>query len=81
MAAQSLSNEEIASKLNTSRQIVSKWHKRFYFQRLMGLDDKAPGADDPGIFPPAVVIEVKALAFRAYPQDGYTIVPTIHTRA
>jgi len=52
MAAQSLSNEEIASKLNTSRQIVSKWHKRFYFQRLMGLDDKARGGR-PGDFSPS----------------------------
>ncbi len=52
MAAQGLSNEEIASKLNTPRQIVSKWHKRFYFQRLMGLDDKPRGVR-PGYFSPS----------------------------
>ncbi len=51
MAAQGLSNEEIASKLNTPRQIVSKWHKRFYFQRLMGLDDKPRGGRPGDFFP------------------------------
>lgn len=52
MAAQGLSNEEIASKLNTPRQIVSKWHKRFYYQRLMGLEDM-PRGGRPGDFSPS----------------------------
>lgn len=52
MAAQGKNNEEIALRLNTPRQIVSKWHKRFYFQRLMGLKDQ-PRGGRPGDFSPS----------------------------
>ena len=40
LAADGLSNEEIAARLDTPRQIVSKWRKRFYEQRLTGLQDR-----------------------------------------
>ncbi len=43
MAAQGYSNDEIAFRLNTPRQIVSKWHKRFYYERLTGLQEKPRG--------------------------------------
>lgn len=43
IAAQGYSNDEIAFRLNTPRQIVSKWHKRFYYERLMGFARSAPG--------------------------------------
>ena len=36
-AAEGLENKEIALRLDTSRQIVSKWRKRFFEQRLEGL--------------------------------------------
>jgi transposase len=36
-AAEGLENREIASRLDTSRQIVSKWRKRFFEKRLEGL--------------------------------------------
>ena len=49
MAAQGYSNDEIAFRLNTFRQIVSKWHKRFYYERLMGLQDQSRGGH-PGSF-------------------------------
>ena len=39
LAAQGLSNDVIAARLDTPRQIVSKWRKRFFEQRLPGLDD------------------------------------------
>lgn len=52
MAAQGYSNDEIAFRLNTPRQIVSKWHKRFYYERLMGLQDE-PRGGHPGGFPPS----------------------------
>ncbi len=39
LAAQELSNDQIAAKLNMPRQIVSKWRKRFFEQRLDGLSD------------------------------------------
>ena len=50
MATQGYSNKEIAFCLNTPRQIASKWHKRFYYERLMGLQDEPRG------FFPAVII-------------------------
>ena len=34
-------NDEIATRLDTSRQIVSKWRHRFYRQRLAGLEHEA----------------------------------------
>lgn len=52
MAAQGISNEEIATRLNTPRQIVSKWHKRFYYERLLGLQDE-PRGGCPGDFSPS----------------------------
>ncbi len=42
-AAQGLRNDEIAAKLDTPRQIVSKWRKRFFQQRLAGLQEQPRG--------------------------------------
>ena len=39
-AAQGWSNDEIAARLDTPRQIVSKWRKRFFEQRLVGLEER-----------------------------------------
>ena len=39
-AAQGLRNDEIAARLDTPRQIVSKWRKRFFKQRLDGLEER-----------------------------------------
>jgi len=51
LAAQGLSNDEIASKLDTRREIVSLWRKRFFEQRLEGLEERLrPGR--PRSFPP-----------------------------
>ena len=36
-AAEGLDNDEIAQRLDTPRQIVSKWRKRFAKERLAGL--------------------------------------------
>ena len=43
------------------REIVSKWRKRFFEERLNGLQDR-PKHGRPSRFPPKVVMEVKALA-------------------
>ena len=43
LAAEGLSNDVIASRLDTPRQIVSKWRKRFYRKRLPGLDEQPRG--------------------------------------
>ena len=51
LAADGLSNDEIASCLDTRREIVSLWRKRFFDERLAGLEDQArPGR--PRTFPP-----------------------------
>ncbi len=38
LAAQGLSNYEIGARLDTRREIVSMWRKRFFEERLAGLD-------------------------------------------
>ena len=40
LAAQGLSNDVIAARLDTPRQIVSKWRKRFALTRLPGLEEQ-----------------------------------------
>jgi len=40
MAAQGLDNDEIAARLDTRREVVSLWRKRFFTQRLAGLDER-----------------------------------------
>ena len=43
MAAEGLSNDLIAARLDTPRQIVSKWRKRFALTRLPGLEGQPRG--------------------------------------
>jgi transposase len=43
LADEGLSNDVIASRLDTPRQIVSKWRKRFAFARLPGLEAQPRG--------------------------------------
>jgi len=50
-AAEGMGNDEIAARLDTPRQVVSKWRKRFCDQRLGGLDDLPRGGRPPA-FPP-----------------------------
>src|SRR5699024_116338 len=51
LAAQGLQNDDIAARLDTRREIVSKWRKRFFHERLPGLEEQArPGR--PRAFPP-----------------------------
>ena len=50
-AADGLGNDEIAARLDTPRQVVSKWRKRFYDARLGGLTDLPRGGRPPS-FPP-----------------------------
>jgi len=50
-AAEGLENKEIAARLDTSPQIVSKWRKRFFERRVDGLDE-APRHGRPGSFSP-----------------------------
>ena len=51
LAAEGLQNGEIADQLNTRREVVSKWRKRFFYERLEGLEERSrPGR--PRAFPP-----------------------------
>lgn len=50
-AAQGLRNDEIAARLDTRREVVSKWRKRFYEQRLAGLEERSRTGRPP-VFPP-----------------------------
>ena len=50
-AAEGLSNDQIAQRLDTRREVVSLWRKRFFEERLAGLEERArPGR--PRSFPP-----------------------------
>src|SRR6266446_9383595 len=50
-AAEGLSNDQIASRLDTRREVVSMWRKRFFEERLAGLEERSrPGR--PRVFPP-----------------------------
>jgi len=51
LAAKGLGNDEIAARLDSRREIVSKWRKRFFEQRLAGLEER-PRRGRPSIFPP-----------------------------
>ena len=51
LAAQGLDNKTIGERLSLPRQIVSKWRKRFFEERLEGLTDK-PRTGRPSVFFP-----------------------------
>ncbi len=52
MAADGLRNDEIAARLSTRREIVSKWRKRFAERRLAGLEE-LPRQGRPAVFSPS----------------------------
>lgn len=51
MAAGGLRNDQIAQRVSLPRQIVSKWRKRFFEERLEGLEN-LPRSGRPPSFPP-----------------------------
>jgi transposase len=40
-AASGMDNERISQLLDVPRRVVTKWRKRFYYERLEGLEDQA----------------------------------------
>jgi len=52
LAAEGQENTEIAQRLDTPVQIVSKWRKRFFEERLAGLAERPRTGRRPG-FPPS----------------------------
>ena len=53
MSAEGLSNDEIARRLDTRRDVVSMWRKRFFTERLAGLEERARPGSSPDFFPPS----------------------------
>ena len=51
LAAQGLENDVIGARLDTPRQIVSKWRKRFFELGFPGLEEQPRG--DAGVHKPA----------------------------
>jgi len=52
LASQGIGNDEIARRLELPRQIVSKWRKRFFEERMVGLEDR-PRRGRPPVFSPS----------------------------
>jgi hypothetical protein len=52
MAADGMRNDQIATRLRCRREVVSQWRKRFFEQRLAGLEDR-PRRGRPPTFPPS----------------------------
>jgi DNA-binding CsgD family transcriptional regulator len=51
LAAEGRSNEEIATVLSVGRDVVSLWRKRFFHERIAGLEER-PRPGRPRVFPP-----------------------------
>ncbi len=51
LAAEGWTNQEIAESLHTRRDVVSLWRKRFFEERLAGLEER-PRPGRPRAFPP-----------------------------
>lgn len=52
LAAEGLENKEIGERLDMPRPVVSKWRKRFFRERLAGLEER-PRRGRPSAFPPS----------------------------
>lgn len=52
LAAQGLENTVIGERLDLPRPVVSKWRKRFFEERLAGLEER-PRTGRPTVFPPS----------------------------
>jgi uncharacterized membrane protein len=51
LAAEGIDNDEIARRLETRREVVCQWRKRFYEKGLAGLEER-PRPGRPRVFPP-----------------------------
>ena len=52
MAAEGMRNDQIAARLRCGRDVVSQWRRRFFYERLAGLEDR-PRRGRPPTFPPS----------------------------
>ena len=69
LAAEGLSNAEVADRLGVSRPSVSEWRKRFFDQGLDGLEERSrPGR--PGAFSPTADRGGQGAGVRAAGREG-----------
>lgn len=52
LAAEGRENREIGARLDLPRPVVSKWRKRFFHERVAGLEDR-PRGGRPSAFSPS----------------------------
>ena len=52
LAASGKGNDEIAAALNSRREVVCLWRKRFFEERMAGLEER-PRSGRPGSFSPS----------------------------
>lgn len=51
LASKGLQNQEIGEILDLRREVVSKWRKRFFEERLPGLEERPRGGRPPDFSP------------------------------
>ncbi len=51
LAAEGQANDDIAAALSVGRDVASLWRKRFFHERLAGLEER-PRPGRPPVFPP-----------------------------
>ena len=51
LAAEGLENKQIGERLDVLRQIVSKWRKRFFQERVAGLEERSRRGRPPAFSP------------------------------
>src|SRR5436305_9842862 len=79
LAAEGLSNTEIAERLGQSRQAVSTWRKRFCREGLQGLEER-PRPGRPRRFSPGAASRGQGAGMRASGRDGRPGVALVHPR-
>src|ERR1700687_3788237 len=77
MAAEGLDNSEIAVRLGTRRDVVSEWRKRFFVERLAGLEERARPRR-PRTFPPRAGRAGESLGLRTASTSPTAVVTLEH---
>lgn len=75
-AAEGQSTAEIARRLETAPRVVNRWRKRFFEERLAGLEDRER-AGRPRRSPPEQIAEVKGARLRAAQDAGAAALPLL----
>ena len=71
LAAEGLSDDDIAQRLDSGREVVCLWRKRFFERRLRGLEE-GQRSGRPRLFP-ELIVQVKALACELPSRSGASL--------